>query len=366
MPRNRPAGCWLQCSCDHHHADDQRRRPNTKRLKVGTAAEKRLSVPSTDVSKITQIELVDESRVPSIMAKIAPEEKESPSSTMLFEVVDHGMVPLQSIEEDEELSEGSLFSIDIDLHRDHDHVEDHSDGIYVAVGKNNSKSSMDALLWTLKHAIISSSSTIVYLVHVFPVIRLIPSPLGMLPKSKVNPRLVEKFVARERDNRRKLLQTYTEACSAAKVKVDTVLIESDMVAKALLDLIPTLNIRKLVVGTNKSNIRTLKSKRRSGIANQTVQNAPENCDIRIICNGNEVTDQIVWSPSSRYSNSSSLSTHEEDQELATSSSPETRSSPSDPTPLSGQVWSVLKFWARIKPGSTFRNSKTHPNFPIPL
>ncbi|KAF3431975.1 hypothetical protein FNV43_RR26711 [Rhamnella rubrinervis] len=187
------------------------------------------------------------------MAKIAPEEKESPSSTMLFEVVDHGMVPLQSIEEDEELSEGSLFSIDIDLHRDHDHVEDHSDGIYVAVGKNNNKSSMDALLWTLKHPIISSSSTFVYLVHVFPVVRLIPSPLGMLPKSKVNPRLDEKFVARERDNRRKLLQTYIEACSAAKVKVDTVLIESDMVAKALLDLIPTLNIRKLVVGTSKSN-----------------------------------------------------------------------------------------------------------------
>ncbi|KAF3431970.1 hypothetical protein FNV43_RR26706 [Rhamnella rubrinervis] len=333
MPRNRPAGCWLQCSCDHHHADDQRRRPNTKRLKVGTAAEKRLSVPSTDVSKITQIELVDESRVPSIMAKIAPEEKESPSSTMLFEVVDHGMVPLQSIEEDEELSEGSLFSIDIDLHRDHDHVEDHSDGIYVAVGKNNSKSSMDALLWTLKHAIISSSSTIVYLVHVFPVIRLIPSPLGMLPKSKVNPRLVEKFVARERDNRRKLLQTYTEACSAAKVKVDTVLIESDMVAKAAR---PDSYSQHKKASCWNQQVQ-YQSKRRSGIANQTVQNAPENCDIRIICNGNEVTDQIVWSPSSRYSNSSSLSTHEEDQELATSSSPETRSSPSDPTPLSGQV-----------------------------
>lgn len=41
--------------------------------------------------------------------------------------------------------------------------------------------------------------------------------VGMLPKSKVNPRLVEKFVAQERDNRRKLLQTYVEACSAAKV-----------------------------------------------------------------------------------------------------------------------------------------------------
>lgn len=127
------------------------------------------------------------------MAKIVPEEEEeevSPSSTMLFEVVDHGIVLLPSLEEeDEELSEGSLFSIDIDLHhdRDHDHdrVEDHNDRIYVAVGKNNSESSMDALLWTLKHATISSSSTIVYLVHVFPVIRLIPSPCKFLTSSSV-------------------------------------------------------------------------------------------------------------------------------------------------------------------------------------
>lgn len=116
------------------------------------------------------------------------EEGDGPSSsTMLFEVVDHGMVLLESIEEDEdELSEGSLFSIDIDNHdrhlgdNDHDHdgrgEDDHSDGVYVAVGKSNSKSSMEALLWTLKHAISSPSSAIVYLIHVFPVIRLIPSP----------------------------------------------------------------------------------------------------------------------------------------------------------------------------------------------
>lgn len=36
------------------------------------------------------------------------------------------------------------------------------------------------------------------------------------------------------------------------------LIESDMVPKALLDLIPNLNIRKLVVGTNKSSFRYIK------------------------------------------------------------------------------------------------------------
>lgn len=40
-----------------------------------------------------------------------------------------------------------------------------------------------------------------------------------------------------------------------QVEVDTVLIESDMVARAIIDLIPVLNIRKLVVGTSKSSLR---------------------------------------------------------------------------------------------------------------
>lgn len=40
-----------------------------------------------------------------------------------------------------------------------------------------------------------------------------------------------------------------------KVKVDTVLIESDTEAKAMLDLIPILNITKLVLGTTKADLR---------------------------------------------------------------------------------------------------------------
>lgn len=37
-----------------------------------------------------------------------------------------------------------------------------------------------------------------------------------------------------------------------QVKADTVLIESDMVARAILDVIPILNIRKLILEVNKS------------------------------------------------------------------------------------------------------------------
>lgn len=40
-----------------------------------------------------------------------------------------------------------------------------------------------------------------------------------------------------------------------QVKVDTILIESDMVAKPILDLIPILQIKTLVIGANKFHLR---------------------------------------------------------------------------------------------------------------
>jgi hypothetical protein len=59
--------------------------------------------------------------------------------------------------------EGNLVSFD---------VQNWEDNVYVAVGKSDS--SMDALAWTLKHAV--TPSTIVYLVHVFLETWYIPSP----------------------------------------------------------------------------------------------------------------------------------------------------------------------------------------------
>ncbi|XP_004293410.1 PREDICTED: uncharacterized protein LOC101303782 [Fragaria vesca subsp. vesca] len=159
------------------------------------------------------------------------------------------------------------------------------DCVYVAVGK--SESSMDALNYAVKQ-VVPTPNTILYLIHIFPEIKYIPSPLGKLPKSQVSPEQVESFMAQESGKRRQLLQKYIDTCSAAKVSVDTLLIESDMIAKAILDLIPILNIRKLVLGTNKSNSRKLMSgKGASGIADQVLQGAPQGCEINIICQGND-------------------------------------------------------------------------------
>lgn len=221
-------------------------------------------------------------------------EEESPSET--FEI-NHG-VPMASIKEDQ--FEGSVFSFD---------VQNWEDSVYVAVGKSDS--SMDALAWTLNHAV--TPSTIIYLVHVFPETRYIPSPLGKLPKNQVSPEQVESYMAQERSKRGELLQKFLDACSTSKVKVDTILIESDMVATAIRDLIPILNIRTLVVGTAKSNLRKLRSRRGSGVADQMLQNAPEGCVVKIICEGKEVTEEMIEAPSPRSNDINPKPTQEEDQ-----------------------------------------------------
>lgn len=208
------------------------------------------------------------------------EEEEDPNE--LFEI-SHG-VRMASLRED--FGE-SLFSLDVGYREDN---------VYVAVGK--CESSTDALAWTLKHAV--TPSTIVYLVHVFPEIRHVATPLGKLPKSQANPLQLESHMAQERGKRRELLQKFLDMCSSSQVKADTMLIESDMVGKAILDLIPVLNVRKLVVGAAKSSLRKLRTRRGSGIADQLVQNAPEYCDVKIICEGKEVSiEQMNGVPSPR-------------------------------------------------------------------
>ncbi|KAL6990607.1 hypothetical protein U1Q18_008724 [Sarracenia purpurea var. burkii] len=125
--------------------------------------------------------------------------------------------------------------------------------------------------------------------------------VGKIPISQVNPEQKEIHMIQETCKRREFLQKFLDVCSASKVKVDTILIESDMEAKALLDLIPILHIRKLVLGTNKSSLRRkLRSVRGSGIADQVLQGAPEFCEVKVICEGKEVlvdsTMSELWSP----------------------------------------------------------------------
>ncbi|KAL7604259.1 U-box domain-containing protein 36 [Lactuca sativa] len=209
-----------------------------------------------------------------------------------------GFRVMPSITEEYDSSNPSdLFSYDINRNM--------NDVVYVVTWRGTeemSSASMDALLWTLGNNL-NDESTIVYLVYVFPEIRFLPTPLGRLPISQANPDQKENFLNQERRKRSEYLQKFLSLCSSSKVQVETVLIESDMEAKAILDLIPILNIRKLVLGATKSTLRKLKSSSKKGgggTIDQILHNAPEFCDVKIICEGKEVSlqDQLSTEPSS--------------------------------------------------------------------
>lgn len=167
--------------------------------------------------------------------------------------------------------------------------------------------------------------------------------VGMIARNQVSAEQVEIYMEQERNKRRQLLQKFIQSCSLSKVKVDTILIESDFVAKAILDLIPILEISNLVMGANKFHLRYNKrvfdvsdtclhiwlcsiysvyrnfcvvlcqlflhiwirffmsrksrSRKGNGVADQVVQNAPESCKVRIICEGKEVNEMMMMTPS---------------------------------------------------------------------
>ncbi|MCD7451515.1 hypothetical protein HAX54_012400 [Datura stramonium] len=217
-------------------------------------------------------------------------------ATELLEINNDNRDGLATIKEGIEV-EGSLYSFDF-----------HNNGkavVYVAVGnssgnKISKEASMDALLWTLNHAVPDPSSTILFLIHIYPETKYIPTPLGLIPVGQVSAAQKENHMAQERGKRRNFLQKFFDACAATKVKVDTILIESDTEAKAILDLIPICNIRRLILGTSKANLKKLKSRKGSGTADQILLNAPEFCEVKIICEGKEMVElQMFESPSPR-------------------------------------------------------------------
>ncbi|WMV11162.1 hypothetical protein MTR67_004547 [Solanum verrucosum] len=231
----------------------------------------------------------------------------------LFEIDNRG--GLATIKEGHDVESSTLYSFDF-----------HNNGnvvVYVAVGNSSSankiskETSMDALLWTLKNVVLDPPSTIVFLIHIYPETKYIPTPLGLIPIGQVSAEQKENHMAQERGKRRQFLQKYYDACAATKVKVDTILIESDTEAKAILDLMPICNIRRLILGTSKANLKKLKSRKGSGTADQILLNAPEFCEVKIICEGKEMVElQMFESPSPRATTGNSpkpIQSHTEDQ-----------------------------------------------------
>lgn len=158
--------------------------------------------------------------------------------------------------------------------------ESGADDTYVAVGKDD----MDVVKWALDHAV--SPSSRVLFIHVSPPLALIPTPLGNLPRSQLNQQQVTSHENEEINRRNNILQKYLQLSNDAQVSAETLHLESNDTAKAILELIYVLNIKNLVMGIKKPPRSWGKTKLSRGEI--VKHNAPEFCDVALVYEGNEV------------------------------------------------------------------------------
>ncbi|KAF9604084.1 hypothetical protein IFM89_002759 [Coptis chinensis] len=232
--------------------------------------------------------------------------------------------------------------VEIDESKSFASSRDAGNSVYVAVGKED----LDVLKWALNHAVMPGNC--VFLIHVFPPVNYIPTPgnakpyvwtpakrtvarkqvscystcpqmqhkgsrdhlitlvfslkygfiwipmaVGKMLRSQAGQEQVNCYLREENTRRRNLLQKYVRLCDDAKVTVETMLIESTQTAKAILELIPVLNITMLVMGTKRPASRILRMGMGKGEFVQ--KNAPDFCEVAIVCDGKKVLEgqQVV-------------------------------------------------------------------------
>ncbi|KAL9373301.1 hypothetical protein Peur_032921 [Populus x canadensis] len=134
--------------------------------------------------------------------------------------------------------------------------------IMFLLNTSHGSSSGSTTTTTTSNAIIDSINTMVYPVHIFPEIHPIPS--FSLKVSRVSAHQVESYRAQERDERRELRQSsstrvlHIQDCTTKRNEKGSREAPSSLkviwleFGKAMTDLIPFLNMRKLVLGTSKS------------------------------------------------------------------------------------------------------------------
>ncbi|CAI0450859.1 unnamed protein product [Linum tenue] len=190
--------------------------------------------------------------------------------------------------------------------------------VYVGVGRDD----LDAVKWAVDHI---SPGARLFLVHVFPPIHYISTPVGRLSKSQLSKDQLRFYIKEENNRRRSLLQKYIRLCDDAKVPVDTMLLESSEIGKAIVELIPVLNITNLVLGT-KLLPRPRRLIKKVGKAEYVKKNAPDYCQVTVVHQGKAI-DLLHWEetrkqPTGARKNSRSASSSSRIQRVASMASPD--------------------------------------------
>ncbi|XP_021762852.1 U-box domain-containing protein 33-like [Chenopodium quinoa] len=157
---------------------------------------------------------------------------------------------------------------------------DKNEDVYVAVGKDD----VHVLKWVLAHVVVTGAR--VNLIHVS---HPISTPVGRLWVGQLSPEQTKIFATEEHNKRKNLLNKYIRLCLDNKVDVDTILIESSETTKAILNLIPLLNMTSLFMGTKHQNLarRLIKGSSKGALIQKS---APDYCKVSLIYIGNKNVD----------------------------------------------------------------------------
>ncbi|XP_019181913.1 PREDICTED: U-box domain-containing protein 54-like [Ipomoea nil] len=167
----------------------------------------------------------------------------------------------------------------------------HHQDVYVAVGKNDEH----VVQWAIDHFASPRPGTRIFLLHIFPSLSYISTPAGKLSRSHLSKEQMQVFVNEESNRRKSLLEKYIRQCNDAKIPVDTMLVESNAPSKAILDLIAVVNITNLIIGMRKHSSYKRPVWKGQGIGEYIEKNAPDFCEVTIVCEGKKMMNGKVQS-----------------------------------------------------------------------
>ncbi|KAF7806759.1 U-box domain-containing protein 34 [Senna tora] len=145
-------------------------------------------------------------------------------------------------------------------------------------GSGAGKGSRRAVQWAVQNLMPQADRFI--LVHVIPIITSIPTPSGeCIPITNVDAKIAEAYVQDVKEMFEHVFIPFKKLCKTSTV--ETLLLEDDNPATALIRYISESDIQILVMGTSSENFITRKLKG-PGIPSTVVKCAPNNCDVYIV------------------------------------------------------------------------------------
>ncbi|CAA7022257.1 unnamed protein product [Microthlaspi erraticum] len=138
-----------------------------------------------------------------------------------------------------------------------------------------------AVRWALDNLLPKADRFV--MIHVIPTITTIPTPTGeRLPVEEVEERVVEMYVRDVKQEFETVFVPFLKMCKISSTKVETLLLEYDDPAKALLRFIYKSGVNSLVMGSFTTNIFTRRAKG-PGVPLTVLRYAPEICEVYIVC-----------------------------------------------------------------------------------